>query len=194
MTADRPEKRLRHRNNKPVNTSGFSLIEIVIAVALLMIVTTGSVLMFNITIRQNNQSKGKQEEQSAISGDLAAIQTLNDRYSCTAASASSAGCSVSGSDPNEDGYYANVTAPTAASDSFDLACRNGSLITSLISSVNELAVPAAFTRLGITRSAAATTVENNRSPLRYTVTWTKDSGSVQLRQITLVPTVANWCP
>lgn len=170
---------------------GFSLVEMIVAVALLVVASVGSLVVFNIATRQNNQSRDKQEEQSAISADLANIQSMNDRYSCSDSEAETLVCSVSDSDPGENDYYARVSAASAAVDE---ACTDGSLIVALIEEVDGLEAPAAFERLGINRSVEARPTEEDRSPLRYTVTWSKNSGQTQLRQITLVPTVANWCP
>ena len=175
--------------------AGFSLVEMIVAVALLVVASVGSLVVFNIATRQNNQSRDKQEEQSAISADLATIQSMNDRYSCSDSGAETLACTVSDSDPGENDYYAGVSAPSAASNLVDEACDDGSLIDALVEEVDELEAPAAFERLGINRNVEATpTEDDDRSPLRYTVTWSKNSGQTQLRQITLVPTVANWCP
>lgn len=170
--------------NRARRTDGFSLVEMVIAAALMVIATIGGVAMFNYSITQNQSSRGKQEEQAAISEDLAAIQVANDRYSCSDPDA----CAVSSSDPGEDSYYAAGAAPSAT---FNAACLDGTLIDNLITAINAQSAPSAFSPLGISRSVAKTP-SSAANYHRYTVTWSK--GSTPLRQMTLVPTVAGWCP
>ena len=164
---------------------GFSLVEMMIAAVLMVIATIGTVAMFNYGISQNSSSRGKQEEQSAISEDLAEIQVMNDRYTCSNALS----CAISSSDPGENGYHPIGTSP---SSSFNAACLNGTLLNNLITTISEKGTPLAFTQLGISRTVSQT-VSSDGNYNRYTVTWTK-TGGTRLRQITLVPTVAGWCP
>ncbi len=156
-----------------------------IAAVLMVIVTIGTVAMFNYGISQNSSSRGKQEEQSAISEDLADIQVMNDRYTCRNENS----CAVSSSDPGENGYHPSGTSP---SSSFNAACLNGTLLDNLITAITSSATPSAFSRLGISRTASMTVNSEGRYN-RYTITWS-NSGGARLRQITLVPTVAGWCP
>lgn len=170
-------------------TQGFSLIEVVVAAGLLIIVAVGSALLFVLSNRQTVSTRDREEQQSAISDDVAAIQRLNDRYSCTAGANS---CAVASYDPNEDQYY-----PSGSSNNttFNDLCKNGGLITNLLTTINNTARPTSFTRLGITRNSATAVSDPSGEPMthRYTVTWV-NSNAQQLRQVTLVPTVANWCP
>jgi Tfp pilus assembly protein PilV len=166
-------------------TGGFSLVEMMIAAVLMVIATIGTVAMFNYGISQNSSSRGKQEEQSAISEDLADIQVMNDRYTCRDEQA----CAVDSRDPGEDYYHPTGTSP---SSSFNEACLNGTLLDNLITAITTTATPSAFSRLGISRTASKTVNSEGRYN-RYTITWTK-TGGTRLRQITLVPTVAGWCP
>ena len=185
----------RYRNGSCIN--GFSLAEMIIAASLMVIATMVTISLFNFSISQDKSARGKQEEQSAISQDIAAIESMNDRYNCSSSSA----CTVSTTDPGENDYY---TSGTNASTVFDNKCSDGSLIDNLLTSINARTKPTAFTRLGIsttvTRNSSlypdsGTVVDPNSDKryLRYTITWTNAS-SQRLRQLTLVPTVAGWCP
>jgi hypothetical protein len=156
-----------------------------IAAVLMVIATIGTVAMFNYGISQNSSSRGKQEEQSAISEDLAEIQVINDRYTCT----DELSCTVSGTDPGENGYYPTGTSP---SSTFNAACLDGTLLDQLITTISETTTPSAFNALGISRRVNKTINSDGRYN-RYTVTWS-NSGGTRLRQITLVPTAAGWCP
>lgn len=168
------------------STAGFSLVEIIVATGLMVIVATGSALLFMLSNRQSTSTRGRQEQQSAISDDIATIQRLNERYNCSSGSAS---CGISESDPGEDDYY---PAGSSADDTFDLdLCGSSDLLSNLVSAIDETDPPASFTALGITRQSPA--LDTDSSSHRYTVTWL-NSNDRPLRQITLVPTVANWCP
>jgi len=171
-------------NRWRMNQAGFSLVELMLAASLMVIVAVGTAALFTLSNKQTLDSRGRQEEQSAVSDDLATIQRLNDRYSCANGT-----CAVASTDPGEDGYYPSTT---AARSSFDAQCSSGTLIDNLISAIGATATPAAFSNLGISRSTPSKdTAEPSTN--RYTVTWS-NSGGRQLRQITLVPTVAGWCP
>ena len=173
-----------HRFCRTHASAGFSLVEIIVATGLLVVVATGSAMLFILSNRQAVASRGRQEQQSAISDDIATIQRLNDRYSCTSGT-----CAVYASDPGEDYYYPSGS---GANSSFDTLCRNGGLLTNLITAINSTATPSNFSALGITRQTPVIDSED-LSTHRYTITWV-NSSSRALRQITLVPTVANWCP
>ena len=193
---------------KAIETSrsdrGFSLAEVIIAAALMLIATTVTISLFNFSISQDRSARGKQEEQSAISQDVASIESMNDRYNCS----STSGCSISTTDPGENDYYTAGQSAATATGGFDDSCKNGQLIDNLLTSIGSRTKPASFTKLGISTTvtknallyvesatASATTANPNSNPryLRYTVTWTNASGQ-RLRQLTLVPTAAGWCP
>jgi type II secretory pathway pseudopilin PulG len=164
---------------------GFSLVEMMIAAVLMVIATIGTVGMFNYGISQNSSSRGKQEEQSAISEDVADIQRINDRYTCS----NEQSCAVATNDPGENSYYPTGPSPSSP---FNTACLKGTLLDNLIDTITTTPTPTAFSRLGISRSVSVSIPSDGRYN-RYTVTWSNRAGT-RLRQITLVPTVAGWCP
>jgi hypothetical protein len=158
-----------------------------LAAVLMVIAAVGSAILFTLSNQQTLTSRGKQEQQSAISDDLAAILELNDRYSC---SNGADACAVATSDPGEDGYYPQTSAPD---DNFDIAlCANGGLLNNLISAITDQAAPASFASLGVQRKEPVIDTTDLASN-RYSITWV-DAGGRRLRQVTLVPTVAHWCP
>jgi type II secretory pathway pseudopilin PulG len=164
--------------------AGFSLVEVMLAATLLVIVAIGATILFTLSNQQTLSSRGKQEQQSAISEDLAALLRMNDRYSCISGS-----CAVASSDPGEDEYYPSAS---TSQQSFNNSCSSGGLLSNLITAINGRAAPAAFNTLGIQRQAPVIDSEEP-STHRYSITWVDASGR-RLRQVTLVPTVANWCP
>ena len=184
-TTPEPRKPNQVQQRSGDQRSGFTLVEVMIAAVLMVIAAIGSMAMFNYGISQNNNSRDKQEQQTAISEDLATIQVLNDRYSCSDPEA----CAIESSDPGEDGYYAAGPAPSTV---FNDACLDGSLLDNLITTLESTPTPNAFSSLGISRMVARAPDPDARY-LRYTVTW-RGSDGARLRQINLVPTVAGWCP
>lgn len=169
--------------------------EVLISTVIFAIVTAGSLGMFTISTRQANLTRQLQEEEFAIRLDLATIQAINDRFTCA-----SGICQLDtvGAPPGQSEYFP-LTA--AAQTSFATLCSQGALtvvpsssygsgLLSLIST-NATAASTAMQRLGIIRRLSA----DSTSPTahRYTVTWSGSDGSL-LRQISLVPTTAAWCP
>ncbi len=158
-----------------------------LAAVLMVIATVGSAVLFTLSNQQTLTSRGKQEQQSAISDDLAAIHALNDRYSC---SDGVNACAIASSDPDEDGYYPQGS---GARDDFDIdRCLNGGLLDNLISAIKAQAAPASFSSLDIQRKEPVIDTADLASH-RYSITWV-DANGRRLRQVTLVPTVAHWCP
>lgn len=200
MSRQRPQPRLGliAAGQARVN-AGFSLVELMVSMVLFAIVSAGSLGLFTIATRQANLTRQLQEEEFAIRLDLATIQALNDRYTCASGT-----CLIDsdGEPPGQNEYYpSNSTDQTT----FASLCSSGGLAgkttaasgttpssaTGLVGLINATNTPTAFTNLGISR----TTLEDSSSPSanRYTVTWKGSDGSV-LRQISLTPTTAAWCP
>ena len=62
--------------------SGFSLMELVVAVVLIAISSIGGTYLFNQATRQAKAISQTLEQQFAISNELAVIRDHNDRYTC----------------------------------------------------------------------------------------------------------------
>lgn len=173
--------------------NGFSVAEVAVSAVILMAAVTGSVILFNLTNRNAQLAGQQQDEFSAVSADLAQILRVNDQFVCT--SATSCGCiggtcSTAATYPGESSYI-----PSGYINDSSISTGIASLCTTgfgsrLAAAVNALAQPTGTAGLGITRNAVANT---SGSPHLYTVTWSSSRGT-QLRQITLYPSVAAWCP
>lgn len=168
----------------PTAADGFSLVEVMLAATLMVIVAVSTAVLFTLSNKQTLESRVRQAEQSAISDDLATIQRLNDRYSCASGS-----CRIATVDPGEDDYYPGTAAARAT---IDAQCSSGALIDNLITAIDTAATPASFGNLGIRRRSASANSDDPATN-RYMVTWSGSDGR-QLRQVTLVPTMAGWCP
>jgi prepilin-type N-terminal cleavage/methylation domain-containing protein len=166
--------------------AGFSLVEVMVASVIMVLATTVAVSLFNYTSLNARRTEAKQDEQSAISEDIAAVIRLNEQYRCTGP----ATCGSMNDYPNEDEY---ITANAADIQGICDGAGNGSGFGSLLAAeVNALALPAQATNLNITRTAAEASEQRAPEHL-YTVTWQNSDGN-QIRQLTLLPTIASWCP
>lgn len=194
----RPHPRSSLKRRRPIRrdpgrhtAAGFSLVELMISTLIFAMVTAGSLGMFTITTRQATLTRRLQEEEFAIRMDLATIMSMNDRFSCASGT-----CQISSASPGQNDYYPSSN---AAETKFTTLCSNGQLTvvpnstfgTGLVSLINATNRTSAMQSLGISRSAGADTT--SPAAHRYTVTWSGSDGSV-LRQISLVPTTAAWCP
>ena len=166
--------------------AGFSLVEVMVASVIMVVATTVAVSLFNYTNLNAKRTEAKQDEQSAVSEDIAAVIRLNEQYRCTGA----ATCASMNDYPNENEYItSNASDIQGICDEEGGGSGFGSL---LAAEVNSLALPAQATDLNITRTAAEAT--NQAAPEHlYTVTWQNSDGN-QIRQLTLWPTIASWCP
>ncbi|MBV2351510.1 hypothetical protein KUL97_07290 [Synechococcus sp. HK05] len=149
---------------------------------------TAAVTLFNFTNINARLGEEKQDEQAAISDDLATIIQINDKFSCTDANNCSSGITY----PNENEYIPGdpnglsaICGPDGTGSGFG---------PKLVDAINNLALAPRLNELNITRSAKipAAINTNNTPPHLYSIEWKKDS--ITLRQITLMPTVASWCP
>lgn len=174
-------------------TAGFSLVEIMMSTVIFAMVAAGSLGMFTVTTRQATISRMLQEEEFAIRLDLAAIQNMNDRFTCY-----SGLCLIDtvGAAPGQAEYYPDSA---LAQTRFNYLCKNSLLLvvpsatygTGLVTLITATARPAELVSLGITRTVTVDATAPTAS--RYVVTWNSSDGSL-LRQINLTPTAAAWCP
>jgi prepilin-type N-terminal cleavage/methylation domain-containing protein len=170
--------------------SGFSLMELVVAVVLIAISSIGGTYLFNQATRQAKAISQTLEQQFAISNELAVIRDHNDRYTCATIP-----CSVQtdGNPPNQNQYVPANPDDPANTPTFHELCAVG-LVDNLISHINSTPK---LTGSEITRLASAdlssTGSPSSTTPHRYLVRWSSTDGRV-LRQVQLIPTVAAWCP
>ena len=189
---NRPSRQLGPRRRlRP--SAGYSLVELLISALLFAIIGTGSVTLFSLTVRQQARTEGMQAEQFAISIDEANLQRMNDRFTCQSGT-----CLIkTGTAPNQNEYYPVVG--SAAETVFLGLCKPASisakaLSDDLVTLINATNRTAQMQQLGITRLAVRE-AETVGQPFahRYTITWRSADNAI-LRQITLAPTAAGWCP
>ena len=179
---------INNRNHIPKTHSAFSLPEVMVASAILFASVVAAATLFNVTNINARLGEEKQDEQAAISEDLATIVQINDKFRCTSTSTCSSGSNY----PNENEY---ISGDLGALN--DICSSDGSgsgFAPLLVNTINNLAATQKLKALNITRSAEIPEPinANNTPPHLYSIEWRKDA--IVLRQITLIPTVASWCP
>lgn len=189
--------------------AGFSLVEVVISALLLLVSTVAVMSVFDYSILSLRRSSDRDAIAAAISADVAAIERMNDRYSCSIATGA---CSDDESIPMPT-KYTYAPGRTAAGwlpfkqlcDTPTTQAGNG-LATALIAKINQTSAITTSSNgrdLVIPRSAKPHPDNNKADPLPdgttivyprhlYIVEWAPAQGP--RRELVLTPTVANWCP
>lgn len=178
--------------------SGFSLVELLVAVVVMLMSSIGGTTVFTQAIRQLEQMRGTVQQQAAINSDLAAILELNDRYSCF-----SGICTVDLAEdpaivppPDQDQYAPADPDNRSHSPTFRALCNRG-LVDTLITRIESLPPLADDTiqRTVVVDSSSLDQAGQRASipPHRYRVEW-RNADDRLLRQVQLIPTVAAWCP
>jgi prepilin-type N-terminal cleavage/methylation domain-containing protein len=182
-------------------SSGFSLVEVLVAAVLLAVGATVALALFTAANQLFRRGQATDSDQIAISSDLAEIQRRNRRLVCISGS-----CDLFTSataDPSENDYtpaHPGVYPPGEVFDDqmalFRARCTQPEGAASGL--INDFKTKALDTlpamTNGITRSVdiTAPAAETPPTPHAYVVTYSKN-GQV-LRRMRLVPTAAGWCP
>jgi type II secretory pathway pseudopilin PulG len=192
-----------HLITRTVDSTGFTLVELLISSVLLVLALTGTSFLFMESNRSSAATSTRYNQQALVDTDLARVRRLNDRYTCSSGTCTSLGTVELG----KNDFFPTPTSPdlngnSAAGNAFEALCNSTGLITQL---VNEIGTPpASLTAAGITYaidtsnqgqqtvSEFGTNVIRNLH--RYTITYTDVSSGESLRRITLVPTTVSWCP
>jgi prepilin-type N-terminal cleavage/methylation domain-containing protein len=175
--------------------TGFTLLEVLVAVLILSIVTIGTVGVITSSSRQVNRSGQINELNALIEADLAAVRTANDRLVCINGS-----CAISGTDPSRTGYFPAVASPSAPTTAeydnirfFKRRC--GYRATDGTFNVNEGFAAALAGLLPAADARLQRTIVPEVAGHRYRVRYTRTGGDATiLRQVVLVPATVAWCP
>lgn len=176
-------------------SAGFTMVEILIGVVLLLLAASGSAVLITVANRLLGTSTSQSNAQAAIDSDISRARRLAEDYtccpgSCTADAATITAARASGKcagTANDSTYYF----PQQSNDvtGFDGVCANGTLTANLIT-----AIQAQGTLSDISRTV---TVDDASDPTshRIRITYSGTNGNAGItRVVKLVPTVAAWCP
>ena len=183
---------------------GFTLVELLVAAVLMALVVGGTATIMLVSTRTSQRSGKQRLLESLINQDLAAIQDLNDRFtccpgSCTAtastitAAVTSGSCatSTSGSQTYYSPVQASGSSSTAATTTFEAACSAGTIATALATEFPS--VPTAPTGTSLNRSSVSQ-VDTAAHRLQWSYTAAVNGRTVINRVVNLVPVAAAWCP
>ncbi len=186
-----------------VETTGFTLVELLISSVLLVVALTGTSVLFMESNRSSAAASSRYNQQALVDTDLARVRRLNDRYTCVSGTCTSLGTVELG----KNDFFPTPTSTaldgnSAAGDAFEALCNSTSLISPLVREIG--ATPAVLTAAGITyaidtdnqgqQTISEFGINVVRNLHRYTITYSDGSSGELLRRVTLVPTTVSWCP
>lgn len=179
--------------------AGFTMVEILIGVVLLVLVASGSALLISAANSMLGTSTSQNDAQAAIDSDISRARKLAEDYTCCPGSCTADAATISTArsngqclgNANDSTYYfpQKDTVQNPDVTSFSNACANGTVTTNLISAIQALG-----TLSGITRTVA---VDDASDPTSHClrITYSGSGGAAGItRVVKLVPTVAAWCP
>jgi type II secretory pathway pseudopilin PulG len=171
-----------HRCHTPAPpSSGFAILEILIATILLAATFSMAAMLSMVSSRSMISTEARGNQQSLIESDLAGIQNLAETFTWCSGAGGFTSCN--GSAPRSENYYFPTTA--AGITAFETACNNttsDTLNTALVTAINaRAAIP------GVTRIVDSDDIATNRLRITYT-------GANANRLVVFTPTVAAWCP
>ena len=192
--------------------SGFTLVEMVLAGALMAGVLGVAATTLLVANRTSGRQGGLNELESLIDQDLAAIQALDRGFSCCTGSPCTADAATiaaattcrdsSGTarPPGNENFYSprQSATPTAAEttawNTFSTACGNGGIASSLNGLLPTLPTPQAPATLTRASAVVVDNAGNAENRLQLTYTGSYQGSVVTTRVVNLIPTAANWCP
>lgn len=175
--------------------SGFTLVEILIGVGLLLLAASGSAMLITAANSMLGTSTSQNDAQAAIDSDISRARKLAEDYTCCPGSCTTDATLISAArssgkcagNVNDSTYYFPQQA--ADVDTFSSACANGSITGNLIAAIQGQGAIS-----GISRTVA---VDDSSDPTshRIRISYSGSGGASGIsRVIKLVPTVAAWCP
>lgn len=175
--------------------SGFSLVEAMIMAVILAIAAASSITLYTMTVQQSKQTQERQIAQESVSEDVARVVRFNNRVVCTPGGTADCWYDLS-SDPGESGYISANYSPDATTNYFRDRCINegGTSLADVAAGLlteSNVPPPTSLNNASIQRYVTIASSQDRRAH-RYTVTWKQ--GEKVIRQLTLVPQVAAWCP
>jgi type II secretory pathway pseudopilin PulG len=203
--------------SRPSGATGFSLVELVIAVALLATSLLMGVLSGQSNMLTMNRNLNMSSQESFIEEDIAAIRSLAETYTwCSGAGEANVGDSptcISRVPLTQNYYFPNVPPPVEepddpppASDAIDRftdACTDERLTAPLLSLINTRPRPAG---LNLERSAqladASAPAGAQTHLLRIRYSYARPADHLRHaadfppidREVLILPSVAAWCP
>lgn len=170
---------------RPSWAAGFTLIEVILAIVILVVAGEGALLLFNAGLRQLTQSSLINEVNALVEADAAMLRTANDRLVCTTGT-----CRIATEDLDSSDYFplSNPAAQNFSQANLDFfaALCDGSSATSFSQQLDGL-LPAADNRI-------EREIQAEEPGHRYAVIYRDAATNRVIRTISLVPATVAWCP
>ncbi len=169
---------------------GFSIAELVITSSIMAIASVTLAYIFGRSTEFIQRGSDRDATAAAISGDIAKIERLNGSYACPP----SKGCGTQENPPSKF-KYAPENDETGYQSFKNLCSIGGGLSAGLVEAINQIPNPtisSAGKTIIIGRIAKQFPNNTSDGTHLYVVEWVPPQGTK--RQITLLPTVAGWCP
>lgn len=186
-----------HRSCLLVATSpsnGFTIVELLIAIVIVVIAILGSAVAFNFAIKSTSQSADKVIIDSLIESDLAKLNAASANYTYCTGQYTWDGRLCGSASPGQQNYYfppVSATISDVAAEAFRTDCDTGGMVADLITAINSgdasLGFSVAAGGLGLSRVAQA-----EGSAHRIKVSYSLNS--TVYRELALIPLAAGWCP
>jgi prepilin-type N-terminal cleavage/methylation domain-containing protein len=185
------------KNNKALSGSGFSLIEVLVSIAIIGVLVAGVASIFFGGNSALLRTRAANQLEEAVDQDLARIKDIAFRMTCcsgtcTTESGLASPCSIDPLSspltfyaPGKQNYYFPdpvLDTTSSAITSFTNKCNSGGLTSELIALIGEGSLPG-----GVSREFNTTQAASHRLTVSYI-------GGGQSRSYTVVPTVSAWCP
>ncbi|MFM7311794.1 MAG: type II secretion system protein J [Cyanobium sp.] len=186
---------LRAHRGRPAVAAGFTLLEVVVGIALLALVASGSTLLISVANRMLGTSTTQNNAQAAIDSDISRARKLAEDYTCCPGSCSADAATLSAArssgrclgNANDSTYY--FPQQSGDVDAFTTSCSNGTITANLITALQGLGTLADVSRT----VAADDSADPTSHRIRITYSGTGSNAGIT-RVVKLVPTVAGWCP
>lgn len=183
----------RFASHRPAGEQGFTLVEVLVMMAVMLISLAGLAVVATILNRSAGQFKTSDQGDDAIAFDISEVRRINNRYTCKDVNTTTGPCSILDGDPSQDDYF--PTTPEGQ-ENFRNRCdyNDGDLSIDLVTDLaaqipSNSDASSALNEQGVQRILITNDQGNAH---RYSVTYSR-SGTI-LRILTLVPAAASWCP
>ena len=179
--------------HSPDGEQGFTLVEVLVMMAVLLISLAGLAVVSTILNRNAGQFQTSDQGDDAIAFDISEVRRINNRYTCRDVTTNRGPCSILNVDPSQNDYFPTTS---EGQENFRNRCDydDGDLSIDLVSDLaaqipSNSDASSALNEQGVQRTLITNDQGNAH---RYSVSYSRDG--TLLRILSLVPTAASWCP
>lgn len=169
--------------------AGFTFVELLVSTVLIGTVLGSLALLPGIIGRGSLQTERQNNSLAGIDSDLSTMRALTHNFSCCSGSCvTSLSPTNCNSQPPGTAAFYQPTVGSTAETTFNTACANNTLATTLRTVLSSQALSTQAQATGVSRTVTVDSAEAHRLRVTYTA-----PGNVE-RVAILLPTVASFCP